>query len=228
METVNFEFNFNELNITWADFQRIAPMETQGMEAFMDVLDEVFIWAESSIHAKGGYRILDVIHLEKESLVLEEAFFYIGKIITKQLRKSQKIIVFACTAGTGIRVEYEKQQKAGDLLKAFLIDTLGTVIVEKAMDKIHHEIESTFLKQVLHCSNRYSPGYCGWNVSEQHKLLKLLPLGYCGITLTESALMLPVKSISGIIGLGREMHRLPYTCSICTLEHCIYRQNKKT
>lgn len=228
METFNFEFNYTDLNITWADFQRIAPNETQGMEAFMDVFEEILRAGESIIQAKGGFRVLDTLLLQKEALILENEVFNIGPIIAKQLHKSQKMLVFACTAGPGIQDAYDMQLKAGDPLKAFLIDTLGSVAVEKAMDKMHHEIECHFLKHVLHCSNRYSPGYCGWSVSEQHKLWRFLPENFCGIRLTESALMLPIKSISGLIGLGTEVKRQAYTCSICTHEHCIYRANKKT
>ena len=46
----------------------------------------------------------------------------------------------------------------------------------------------------LRITNSYSPGYCGWNVSEQHALFSLLPEGFCGVRLCESGLMLPIKS----------------------------------
>jgi hypothetical protein len=40
-------------------------------------------------------------------------------------------------------------------------------------------------------------------VAEQHKLFSLLPPGICGITLSDSALMHPIKSVSGITGIGK-------------------------
>jgi hypothetical protein len=73
-------------------------------------------------------------------------------------------------------------------------------------------------------TNRYSPGYCGWDVSEQHKLFRLIPDNFCGIRLTESALMDPVKSNSGIIGIGESVKMNPYTCSLCDLKECAYRK----
>jgi len=65
-------------------------------------------------------------------------------------------------------------------------------------------------------TNRYSPGYCGWDVTEQHKLFQLMPENYCGIKLTPSALMDPVKSISGIIGIGKMLKiiHIPADCVI--------------
>ncbi|MCK7517168.1 MAG: hypothetical protein MZV64_05325 [Ignavibacteriales bacterium] len=39
----------------------------------------------------------------------------------------------------------------------------------------------------LKTTNRFSPGYCGWHVSEQHNLFRLVPDNYCGITLNDIA-----------------------------------------
>jgi len=67
----------------------------------------------------------------------------------------------------------------------------------------------------LKITNRYSPGYCGWVTSEQHKLFALLPKDICSIRLTESSLMLPIKSVSGFIGIGPNVRFNPYTCQLC-------------
>ncbi|MHB8579979.1 MAG: vitamin B12 dependent-methionine synthase activation domain-containing protein [Ignavibacteriaceae bacterium] len=79
------------------------------------------------------------------------------------------------------------------------------------------------LKRGMKITNRYSPGYCNWNVSEQHLFFSLLPQNFCGITLTESSLMLPVKSISGIIGIGSNVKYSKYFCDKCGVKDCTYR-----
>jgi len=81
-------------------------------------------------------------------------------------------------------------------------------------------------KKGLHITNRFSPGYCGWNVKEQHKLFQLLPPKFCGISLSDSALMIPIKSISGIIGMGDHVIVSDYPCDVCHEENCIYRSRK--
>ena len=80
------------------------------------------------------------------------------------------------------------------------------------------------LREGLRISNSYSPGYCGWNVAEQHRLFALLPERPCGIELGRSALMKPEKSVSGIIALGREVEKRPYGCAICNRRNCYKRQ----
>jgi hypothetical protein len=226
MTTVDFEYSFEDLAITVADMMEIAPEETQGMEDFLYMFEEVLAEGSSFIHARGGYRILDRFDCATDCIHIGDTTFETGRIIAKQFKDAQKIVVFACTAGPGIREAYEKYKAEGDPLKAFFTDTLGTVAVEKAMDKIHHALKQSMEQQGLHCTNRYSPGYCGWMVKEQHKLWSLLPSEYCGIRLTDSALMLPIKSVSGIIGLGAHARKNPYSCAICDLNNCIYRRKK--
>lgn len=227
MDTVDFAFSFQDLAITVADMKAISPEETQGLDDFLDVFHEVLAEGPSIVQAKGGFVVLDSFECLPAEIQIGESCFKTGTIIAKQFRQATKLVIFACTAGPGIRERYDAYTVEGDLLKAYFVDTLGTVAVEKAMDKIHDFIRHHYIKEGLHGTNRYSPGYCGWSVSEQHALWSLLPANYCGITLTDSALMLPIKSVSGIIGLGPNARKNPYSCSICELENCIYRRKKK-
>jgi hypothetical protein len=110
-----------------------------------------------------------------------------------------------------------------DLLKGFVCDVVGSEIVEAAADLMQAELEETMIRSGKKITNRYSPGYCGWDVADQHKIFKLVNSGFCGIRLTESALMDPVKSVSGIIGIGKEVKLNPYTCKMCNMTDCIYR-----
>ena len=117
--------------------------------------------------------------------------------------------------------------KEGDLLRGYVYDVIGSEIVEAAADKMQGELEKTMLASGKGITNRYSPGYCGWDVVEQQKLFRLMPDNFCGITLSESSLMYPFKSVSGFIGAGKNVKRLPYACHLCDMEDCIYRRKKR-
>ncbi len=94
------------------------------------------------------------------------------------------------------------------------------------IDWLQNKIEERAIQDGLNTTNKFSPGYCGWNVIEQHKLFNLLPENFCGITLSESALMRPIKSVSGIIGLGKYVKKMDYQCQICEQENCFYRKKR--
>jgi len=106
------------------------------------------------------------------------------------------------------------------------VDVIGSSIVEAAMDLIHDDLENKMKDARLGITNRYSPGYCGWDVVEQQKLFGLLPQGFCGVSLSASSLMTPIKSISGIIGIGINAKRRAYTCNLCDDKNCLYRNKK--
>jgi cobalamin-dependent methionine synthase I len=102
---------------------------------------------------------------------------------------------------------------------------IGSEIVETAMDKMQNILENQIQKTGLSISNRYSPGYCEWKLSDQRKLFSFFPESCCGITLSESYFMSPKKSISGIIGIGKKVKKEAYRCDICELDNCIYNRN---
>jgi len=129
----------------------------------------------------------------------------------------------ACTAGKEI-CDYAKELYQTDMLKGFLLESFANAVVEAAMDRIQDEMREQFGGEGLLVSNRYSPGYCGWNVAEQKKLFNLLPRDFCGISLSDSALMSPIKSISGFIGIGKEIRYKAYKCKACTQKQCVYRK----
>ena len=49
----------------------------------------------------------------------------------------------------------------------------------------------------------------------------------CDIHLTDSCLMIPIKSISGVIGIGHNVRRRDYTCNLCGLNASCRRGRKQ-
>ena len=156
-----------------------------------------------------------------KSVNINNINFEINKILFGQLKKAGSLAFFLCTAGAEIGIRSGRSMAEGDPLKGYIYDMIGSIIVDAAADRMQAELENTIVSSGNKITNRYSPGYCGWDVSEQHKLFRLLPGNYCGIRLTDSALMDPVKSISGIIGIGKNVRYNQYTCSLCDMKECL-------
>ena len=153
--------------------------------------------------------------------------FAIGKIIERQLKGAEAYAFFICTAGVEYEAYQERLKKDGDMVRVFIADALGSVIAEKAADQMELSLQENIDKLGWHHTNRFSPGYCGWHVSQQQLLFPLFKGETCGVKLTESSLMLPIKSVSGIIGLGPNVRHLDYTCGLCDFKQCYKRKKKK-
>lgn len=150
--------------------------------------------------------------------------FELGDIIKRQLRGSEAYVLFLCTAGTEFEC-YQQQLKAeGDMLRTFIADALGSVIAERTADRMEQHVQESIQKLGWFHTNRFSPGYCGWHVSEQQRLFPLFGGQTCGIRLTDSSLMVPIKSVSGVMGVGKTVRKLEYTCGLCTFEKCYKRK----
>ena len=151
--------------------------------------------------------------------------FDIGRIIERQLRSSEAYTLFICTSGVEFEAYQQQLKQADDMVRVFIADSLGSVIAEKCADQMEIAVQESIDKLGWHHTNRFSPGYCGWHVSQQQLLFPLFEGHTCGVRLTDSSLMLPIKSVSGIIGLGKEVRRLDYTCGLCNFEKCYKRRN---
>lgn len=169
-----------------------------------------------------------VLEAEKEELSVCGTSFSIGKIIARQLRGSESFAFFAATAGVEFEMFQHVLQQEGDMVKIYIADALGSIIAEKAADCMEEVLDEIIRSKGWKHTNRFSPGYCGWHVSEQQQLFPLFPVAEpCGIKLTDSSLMLPIKSVSGIIGLGGRVRKMEYTCGLCTYSQCYRRKQRK-
>lgn len=200
------------------------------------------------------------LSVEKEELVAAQRFA-IGRIIARQLRGSEAYAFFICTAGMEYEEFQQRLMRQGDMVRVFIADALGSVIAEKCADQMEVALQQSVDKLGWKHTNRFSPGYCGWHVSEQQRLFPLfrpvptvalssaadaraeaesrqpaavtdnerhaMATNPCGVMLTDSSLMVPIKSVSGIIGLGRQVRHLDYTCGLCDFKQCYKRKQKQ-
>ncbi len=163
----------------------------------------------------------------EEQLTVRGTSFRIGRIIARQLRGSERFAFFAATAGQDFEAFQHELQQEGDMVKIYIADAIGSIIAEKAADCMEAALNTCLEEEGERHTNRFSPGYCGWHVSEQKKLFPLFPVAEpCGIRLTESSLMLPIKSVSGVIGVGEKVRRMEYTCGLCTYDKCYRRKSR--
>ena len=222
-----YHLSYSELTINPHDTAPLLGYQSALPDDILDMVNDVMVETADCFDICGGYRIFTQIAFDNDEahIRIADVDFIPHKIVYHQLKHSEQVAVFVCTAGEGIS-QWSKQMMPSDPLKGFIADILGSVVVETAIDAIQQKLSDEMQRAGLKITNRYSPGYCGWHTQEQHKLFTLLSEENCGIHLTESALMLPIKSVSGFIGIGANVRFNPYTCQLCEATHCVYRNKK--
>lgn len=194
-------------------------------EPYLGLINQEIDQAKGYKNIQGGYRIFDktLVDLYNNVIVVDDIPFHSGKQVVRYLKDSEMLALFVCTAGNEITQRSRNFMAEGNLLEGYVADLTGSLLVETAMNLVHDSLRHNMKKKGLKITNRYSPGYCNWDVSEQHLLFCLLPENFCGITLSESALMHPIKSVSGVIGIGTNVRYHHYVCNACPEDNCIYR-----
>jgi hypothetical protein len=226
-EVLHWRLRFEEACPSAADVEAVLGYPPGGAPGpVQQALEELLAPAEGLWSIEGGCVLCPSarVDLASHRLVVGEQSFDVGRIVSGQLVRSEAVAVFLCTAGPGIERLSRRLMSDGDPFAGFIADTVGSLAVERAMDRVQDSLEQVVGARGLRITNRYSPGYCGWHVREQQKLFRLLPPGFCSVSLTDTSLMRPIKTVSGVIGLGPAVHRSPYTCRMCDLEDCLYRR----
>lgn len=228
-----FEFKFSEVKPSdkdLGDFLQLDLLESD--HPALSFLDEILPSLDTLGHIHGGFEVFKVVEQNikcgtiKLKSVKEESTetFEVGSQVCGYLKDSEYAALFLCTAGEEFNSLINHFNDNGDLLEAYLVDAIGSLTVENAMDRIMDILEQRSKLNGLKISNRYSPGYCNWHLAEQQKLFKMLHQQRTDIQLTESSLMFPTKSVSGIIGLGSLTRKRDYGCATCNNQTCIYRK----
>jgi hypothetical protein len=225
-----YSYTFDQLTI---DHQYLSSMlgfpDGNLPEPFNEYVFEAFSHAAALCNIRGAFCFSGKSAFVQgyNSIIVDGREFVIGKTVAKELRNSTTMALFICTAGEGISKRSSNHLKGENPVLGYVYDVLGSMIVEAAADLLQEEIKLKAAGEKLKITNRYSPGYCKWSVADQHQLFSFFPSGCCGISLTDSALMSPVKSVSGIIGVGAEVTFRDYTCDLCNMTDCFHRNHHR-
>jgi len=149
-------------------------------------------------------------------------------------RKADTLAIFAATLGSEVSERIDELFKSFEFALGSMLDSVASEGTERAVDRLEEEFFDWLVRKgrVGHSAGilRYSPGYCGWHMSGQRKLFEFLHPEEIGITLLESFIMVPLKSITGVMVVGRkEIHQFedsyPF-CKECRTHSCRDRIRK--
>lgn len=199
------------------------PPDTTPPAHVVRTVDQILTEAHPYLEPRGTYALYAVTTQTARALEIGGAT--IAGDIGEFLAGADRIAVFMVTAGSEITRRAEARCRAGDALAGLALDAIGSWAAEAAAEALMMHLASQ-LGPNESFTLRYSPGYCGMDLAQQRTLFQLAPAGAAGISLLPSLLMQPLKSISGIVGLGPRdavgMHLSP--CERCPQVGCHMRR----
>ncbi len=192
-------------------------------EAFLRRIDALEATLIKSAHPAFTWRSFDI---ERIGGSLEAGGIKLmGDSIAEHLNGCDKAVFMAATASAETDMLIVRAE-ARNMTDALILDALGSAAAEQVCAMAETEIREKF--QGFYMTWRYSPGYGDFSIDTQKKIAEVLSVQKrIGVTVTDSCLLIPRKSVTAIIGISESpVPHKRMDCEFCTMKNkCNFRQN---
>ncbi len=173
-----------------------------------------------------AYEIHPITEMSHRQSPQESKAVVHGLLLPPLLTEAKELAAVVCTIGPKLEKQATDYFSRGEPLRGVLLDGIGNAAVDSLTKEICKLITGEASSRGYQASSPISPGMPGLPIAEQWHLLKLVPVGKIGVSLTSSGIMVPRKSASMVIGIGPQM--ITWTraevCAHCSLRKtCPYR-----
>lgn len=184
-------------------------------DAVRELVAECWKELERAASPKSVYREFPLAFFEEDGID-GYGFQTRSKALRKNLKDCERILLFAATLGTGVDVLIQRYSRL-QMSKAVVLQAAAAAMLEDYCDEINEGIRKEYEEKGLFLRPRFSPGYGDFPLTCQPELIRCLEAGKrVGITLTDSLLMAPSKSVTAVIGVSP----VPRTCTVKGCEAC--------
>ena len=170
------------------------------------------------------YKVFSVEHTDSGEFLPEAGLFLPGAMAKTMLQGCGQAALLCCTLGAAFD-RLLRMTQARDMAKAAILNACGSAYAEAGCNAAEKEIASRYPGMYL--TDRFSPGYGDLPLSIQPGFIAALDAGRrLGVTVTDSLLMLPAKTVTAVIGLSESPQPARIRgCGFCALkENCAYRE----
>lgn len=203
--------SFDEPPVCKREILRYSGCRTDDGE-ISSLIDECVAEARTQLAYRVVYRELD---FGSDGAVCDFGDFSVKSSgLAKCLAGCERVILFAATIGTGIDRLIAKYSRVVPS-RALIFQALGAERIEALCD--------CFCGELNRPTARFSPGYGDLPLECQREIFAMLDCERkIGLTLNESLLMSPSKSVTAFVGVGGE-GEIINKCGACTMHGCEFR-----
>jgi hypothetical protein len=167
-----------------------------------------------------------VVSIQHQDILLDNHARIRSPMLVNHFKNAQTLIFCVCSIGDELE-NMARHFGSTDPVLSMALDALGSAAVEQLMMEICRNLEEKLSSASTYISQPIGPGLEGWTVSDgQPQIFGLVDAGRAGIRLSESRMMLPIKSASFVLGISNTPFQAGSTCDFCNLrETCRYKGN---
>jgi hypothetical protein len=189
------------------------------------LFDEALALGRTLLAPRAVVRWLEVTRVQADTVVAGGVALTIPDV-ERLWGPIEWIATAVCTIGDGLERRVAELWEARELPLASMLDSVGSGAVESLAEYVNDLLCQQAIPVGLPVTNRVSPGYGSWDVTQQKALFTLCPADPIGVSLNEACFMSPVKSISLLAAAGERARVDHYfsQCARCWMRECAYRR----
>jgi hypothetical protein len=214
------------INVSYDETKRYAGIKSNDLFPESSI-QNALLEAQLLAKPQGVYEIYSYNELN-QLIQSTPPLHLLGSSITKHLANCSHAAIMAVTIGEQVETTITNHFSTGNYQAGLLLDAAATATVESIADQVNRLIDSLAAKEGYATTWRFSPGYGNWNITIQRNLLTALHAETIGLTVTESFMLQPRKSITAAIGLRskeRCQNVMPQPpCATCAQKNCLARK----
>jgi len=173
----------------------ITDLNLRVLEEAKGLVRPLIIWQEVKVLGAG-----------EQEIYLENELTMRGGLLPKVIGSAESAVLFAMTIGSTIDQRVKDYTDQGQTLEAFILDSAGSAILAKVANTALTEIAETYKAKQLSTTFPLGPGHSYWKgLEDVRSIINFLKGEQIGISLTDSNLMLPKKSIAMVMGIGSNL-----------------------
>ena len=189
------------------------------------MISDSFRNLESVANCKSIYRIFDLQETD-------ENYYKIGTVhlesrnLSKNLKGCHRVVLFGATLGA--EVDRLLTRKAlMSMAEVVVLQAAAAAMLEEYCDECQEEIRVSLEREGEYIRPRFSPGYGDFDIHYQRPLMQMLDCAKkIGLTMTDSFMMSPTKSVTALIGVSSTQENCHKKgCEVCGKKDCIYRRD---
>ena len=164
------------------------------------LIDEIMGAGRALLRPRAIYGLFDAETQEPDVSVVGGVLRAASRSLHERLHGCRRAVLFAATIGAEVETWCQELIQEGQMTRGLLADAFASSAAIALGLEVETVAARVLAEEGLTATKRYAPGYGDWSLAGQAPLHALLDATRIGITLTEDCLMLPAKSISGVIG----------------------------
>ena len=193
-------------------------------ERTLALIEDAFAELERTAAPKSVCRIFD-LELRADGCIVIGNMEIRSTSLGRNLKGCTKAVLFGATLGAGVD-RLIRRVSLTDMARAVILQACAAALLEEYCDEEQLKIGAELEKEGLYLRPRFSPGYGDFDIRYQEPLMRMLDCAKTiGLTMTDSCMMTPTKSVTALIGASPVKERCPVQgCEACGKKDCEYRR----